>query len=498
MKKSFTILLLFAVNCLSAQFTNVMIDNSFGPNEPSITINPLNTSVMAAGSNFENYYYSTDAGATWTTGLLSSTFGQQGDPCLVADSSGNLFYVHLAGSLDRVVCQKSSDGGVSYNNGSFAWNNNALLQDKSWACTDPQNGNIYLTWSQYDNGWNPGPQDSSRIYFSKSTNGGTGFTNGMRINQFAGDCLYLDITDPHPFVGTNGEVYVTFMDSAGIRLNKSLDYGNTWLPAQPLIDAGGVYRYYNVPGVQRIRSMPYAACDRSNSAWHGNLYVSWTDQRNGINNTDVFFVKSSDGGASWSPAVKVNTDNSNHHQYRNAMAVDETNGYIYIVYYDRRNYNNDSTDVYMSKSVNGGASWTDYKISNTGFFSDGSSFDGDYIDISAHNGIVRPIWTRIDLNYSSIWTCLYNETTTGISSYNNIKKILNFTVNPNPADVVATISFSDEVEDLQGNIIDASGRNILSFSIHHQREKTIDLSNIPSGIYFVKAGMQTKKLVIEK
>lgn len=495
----FCLISFITIHHLHAQFTNVMIDNSFSPEEPSIAINPLNPEQIVAGSNTQNSYYSGDGGATWITGFINSSFTEAGDPCLTADSSGNFFYFHLVQSIDKVVCQKSTDGGASYNDGAFTSNNNSLLEDKEWAAVDPHTNNLFVTWTEYDNGFTPGPLDSTRIYFARSTDNGASFTNGLRISQHSGDCLYLDVTDPHPFVGPNGEVYVTFMDSDGIRFNKSLDTGNTWLPVQPLIDSGGKYRYNPVPGVTRIRAMPYSACDRSSSPYHGNLYVSWADQRNGVNNSNIFFIKSSDGGNNWTSAMKVNSDNSDLQQYRNAMAVDQTTGYIYIVYYDRRNYpNNDSSDVYLSKSTDGGDHWTDYKISNAGFYSNGTPFDGDYIDIAAHAGIIRPIWTKIDNFGSSIWTCLYNESTVGIASYNSANKNFNFTVNPNPANVVAVISFSNEVDNPDGVIMDASGRTISSFTLNHVREKLLDLRNFSSGIYFIKAGNLTRKLLIEK
>jgi hypothetical protein len=376
-----------------------------------------------------------------------------------------------------------------------------LLQDKEWATFDPHTNNLYVTWTQYDNGFTPGPTDSSSIYFARSTDNGSTFTEGKRINQYAGDCLWLDITDPHPFVGLNGEIYVTFMDSGGIRFNKSLDTGNTWLASPPLIETGSIYRYDSIAGVSRLRSMPYSGCDRSNSPYRGNLYVSWADQRNGngVNNSDIFLIKSTDGGTNWSAPVRVNTDSTNRSQYRNAMAVDQTNGYIYIVYHDRRNYtNDDSTDMYLSKSIDGGDHWTDYKISNSGFYTDGTQFDGDYIDIAAHNGIVRPVWTRLDGFSLGIWTCLYNETMAGVFSPQKSHGNFNFTVNPNPADYVAVISFSEEVVKLNGVINDASGRNVYSFTANHEREKIISLETLSAGIYFVKAAGITRKLIIER
>jgi len=180
------------------------------------------------------------------------------------------------------------------------------------------------------------------------------------------------------------------------------------------------------------------------------------------------------------------------------LAVDQTTGYIYIVYYDRRNYpTNDSTDVYLSKSTDGGDHWTDFKISDEGFYSDGNQFEGDYIDIAAHDGFVRPIWTTIENFASGVWTCIYNETTAGIPSTPS-QNNFNFTVNPNPADIVAVVSFSDEIKNLDGFIMDASGRTVFTFKVNHEREKILDIRDLSSGIYFVKAGNVTRKLFIEK
>ena len=56
---------------LFSQHTNVMISDQFDPNEPSIMINPRNTNQIVAGANLSNFYYSSNAGQSWTKGLIS-------------------------------------------------------------------------------------------------------------------------------------------------------------------------------------------------------------------------------------------------------------------------------------------------------------------------------------------------------------------------------------------------------------------------------------------
>ena len=53
--------------------------------------------------------------------------------------------------------------------------------------------------------------------------------------------------------------------------------------------------------------------------------------------------------------------------------------------------------------------FTNEKISDSPFTPDKSVFFGDYTNISAHGGVVRPIWTRCDGTELSIWTALINK-----------------------------------------------------------------------------------------
>jgi hypothetical protein len=46
------------------------------------------------------------------------------------------------------------------------------------------------------------------------------------------------------------------------------------------------------------------------------------------------------------------------------------------------------------------------KISTTPFDPSKFVFFGDYNHISAHNGMVRPIWTRLQDATLSVWTAL--------------------------------------------------------------------------------------------
>ena len=48
--------------------------------------------------------------------------------------------------------------------------------------------------------------------------------------------------------------------------------------------------------------------------------------------SDIWIKKSKDGGKTWSSDIKVNSDDSNHHQFLSWMTVDQSTGYLYVVY----------------------------------------------------------------------------------------------------------------------------------------------------------------------
>ena len=85
------------------------------------------------------------------------------------------------------------------------------------------------------------------------------------------------------------------------------------------------------------------------------------------------------------------------------MAVDQTNGNVYIVYYDRRSYDDLQTDVYLAYSTDGGNTFVEKKISESPFVPEDSKPFSTYINIAAHAGIITPIWTRMDNGKTSVW-----------------------------------------------------------------------------------------------
>lgn len=403
-------------------FENILIDQETdgdqGPCEPSIFINPANKNQLVAGAILNRVYTSSDGGRTWKKNTLSSSYGVWGDPAITADQKGNFYFSHLSDPsgfnwastqiLDRIVVQKSTDQGKTWNDGSFAGMHHPKDQDKQWLTTSPYNGDIYMTWTEFDQYGSGNSEDKSRILFSKSTDQGASWTEAISISRLEGDCIDDDNTTEGavPAVGVNGEIFVSWSFNEKIYFNKSMDGGKTWLKEEMAIaDQPGGWSF-DVPGINRTNGMPVTCTDLSKSKYRGTIYVNWSDQKNGKDDTDIWMIKSIDAGNSWSAPVRVNDDAPGKHNFLTWMSVDPKTGTVFVVFYDRRNYSDGNTDVYLAYSNDGGLTFENKKISKTPFTPVSTVFFGDYNNICAFDGKVRPIWTSYQAGKLSIWTAI--------------------------------------------------------------------------------------------
>lgn len=498
-----------------AQFTNVLISDINSPVEPAIAINPNNTNIMFAATNSNNIYASTNSGLTWSEDTLSSSLGVFGDASLLIDNDGYFYYFHLSnpsnGSwLDRIVCQKSTDNGVTFDDGTYFGLNGAKDQDKEWVIMDRDNETIYATWTEFDKYGDPDPVFKSRILFTKSTDLGATWSSPIKINKIDGDCIDSDETTEGavPAVGPNGEIYTAWSGPAGIRFNRSLDFGTTWLVDPILVDTQPTGWDYGISGIYRANGLPITLCDLSDGPYIGTIYVNWSDQRNGEDDTDVWLKKSTDGGNTWSDLKRVNNDSAGNQQFFTWMAIDQITGYLYCVFYDRRNHTNDMTDVYLARSTDGGESFTNIKISETPFLPTENVFFGDYTNIAAHNGIIRPIWTSLHNGDLKVWTALIDDATLSVSDEFDISFDLhqNF---PNPAKDETYVAFklkntskmSLVIYDTKGNLIASVLKNQTLNLGKHIIKIPLKKYNLQNGLYYYilqsETSRQIKKMIIK-
>ncbi len=403
-----------------AQFKNTklaeQVEGVYPPLEPSIAINRKNPKNIVAGVVLDRAMYTLDGGATWSESKLESPHGVYGDPALVSDVKGDIYYFHLSDPsrqgrendawLDRIVCQKSTDGGKTWSDGASIGNNPPKDQDKPWPTVHPRKQNVYTTWTQFDTYGLDDPNCHSNIMFSMSENKGKKWSKPLQINQNPGDCIDDDNTAEGavPAVDNLGRVFVTWASQGNIYFDRSFDGGTTWLSNDLMIAKQPGGWSMDIPGLSRSNGMPVLMIDNSKGRLRNSLYLVWADQRNGTNDTDIWFMRSTNFGDMWTQPMRINQDGPGKHQFLPWMSVDEGTGYIYIVYYDRRAYDDLQTDVYIAYSTDGGNIFKEKKISESPFIPTDTKFFGDYTNIAAHKGVVAPIWTRMDDGKTSVYT----------------------------------------------------------------------------------------------
>jgi len=423
-KFSFLLLLLlaFSFGCRSikTEFEQVKIPKpatatyDMAQVEPSIAINPNNTDELIAGTVMDDYYYSKDGGRTWKSETIECEYGVYGDPVMHIDQQGRFYYFHLSRKserrMDRIVCQYK-DGEEGEWMTSYTEPTEREAQDKHWVAECPKTGNLYLTWTQFDKYGSKKPEDSSVIMFARSIDNGKNWLKPKRISKLAGDCRDGDDTveGAVPAVRSDGTVYVVWTGPHGIRMNISKDHGETWLSEELFVtnQIGGWT--FSIPGIKRCNGLPIVKVDNSGGENDGRIYINWSDQRNGENDTDVFLIFSDDEGKTWSDVKRVNQDGANNQQFFTWMDIDQTDGNIYFVFHDRRNGKGNETGVYAAYSKDGGNSFVDFPISKNLFLPNEKHFFGDYNNIVAHNGVIRPIWPEMNKGKISLYTALLSK-----------------------------------------------------------------------------------------
>ncbi|MFZ9981657.1 MAG: glycosyl hydrolase [Cyclobacteriaceae bacterium] len=416
---------IFLLSAFSAQsqFKNVKVnqdkEGQYPAVEPSVAISPANTKNIIIGTGLNRVILSKDGGLTWLETELKSPYGVIGDPVITSDHKGNFYYFHLADPagkgkttdtwLDRIVCQRSEDGGMFWSQGTFTGFNHPKDNDKPWAAIHPKKDFIGVTWTQFDEYGSQEKTCQSNILFSKSTNQAEKWSEPVKLNKLSGDCMDDDLTamGAVPYIDFSGRIFVTWAQAGVIYLDRSFDQGETWLRSDITVarQLGGWN--ITVPGHRRSNGLPVLQGDHSGSPYNGSLYVVYADQRLG-EDTDIWFIKSPNRGDNWSEPIRVGTKSSGH-QYMPWMAVDQSTGHVYIVYYSRHGLQGNETDVYMAWSVDGGSKFNEVKISETPFIPDELVFFGDYLNISAYKGTIVPVWTRMDNGKTQIMTTIIQE-----------------------------------------------------------------------------------------
>ena len=326
-------------------------------NEPSIAVDPNNPNNIAiawrqfndVASNFREagYAYSTDGGKTWTfPGVLENNVFRS-DPVLALDPIGNFYYLSLLETFYDTLWGSSNWGQ--------AWQQVGPAEggDKEWMTIDRTNsvgrGNMYQAWSTSGNNYN-GAQ------FTRSTDGGSTWMAPINIpnNPFWGT---LD-------VGPNGECYLCGTAGSGslwfIRSSNAKNATQTpTFDIATKVNMGGQIEYGENINPGGLSGQLWIAADRSGGPTNGNIYMLGSLGVDSTDPADVMFVRSTDGGTTWSSPLRINDDPVHGNQYHwfGTLAV-APNGRLDAIWYDTRNdLTGNTSELFYSYSLDGGVTW---------------------------------------------------------------------------------------------------------------------------------------------
>jgi hypothetical protein len=376
--------------------------------EPAIAVNPANPQqVVAVFQDNAHAAYSQDAGRTWQVaeGVEPPNYRVSGDVSTAFDKQGHAFICYMAfdklgtfnywahnSSRNGLFVRRSLDGGKT-------WETNDIpviehptepgvpWEDKPYIVSDttksPFAGNLYVGWTRWT-------LTDSEILLSRSTDDGKTWSKPIEIDAHPG-LPRDDNGAAEGFAGVvapDGTLYAVWSQDDRIMLASSRDGGKTFSRARPIVHTAPTM--FAVQTLERANGFPQIAIDPRSK----RLFVAWSDYRNG--DLDVFCATSTDGGRTWTPAVRVNNDaiHDGAEQFFQWLAVDPVDGTADVVFYDRRgDPHNRKQIVVLARSTDGGRSFANYAWTDESFEA-GNVFFGDYTGLAAYGGRVYGVWTE--------------------------------------------------------------------------------------------------------
>lgn len=408
--------LLFFINA-NSQYKNIILDQNAETSrvvEPVIAINPRNTMNVVVASGLNTVYYTVDGGKNWEKAKVTSVYGAGGHAVVVCDNKGTFYYIHVADSagvgnateksLDAIISHVSEDGGKTWDAGVPIGLNPPKNQNKPWADVNSK-GEVAVAWTQYDKYRTTESDCKSVIMLSTSSNGKK-WGKPLPLSNAPGGCLDDNntVSGATPAISDDKKLFVAWATSGKIMLDRSFDNGAMWLSNDIEVAKQNGGSAVAIPGHQRVGGFPTIKIDRTKTAQKGILYLTYGEKAKDSDDTDVQFLRSSQFGDFWTSPMKIGEDKLNRPQFLPAMCIDQVTGYVYIVYYDRGEYEDNRTDVTLAYSTNNGTSFQTVRISEAPFSPDENPTLGDYISISAHKGTITPVWIRMDGDKASVVT----------------------------------------------------------------------------------------------
>jgi hypothetical protein len=206
---------------------------------------------------------------------------------------------------------------------------------------------------------------------------------------------------------TAGDIRFLASTNAGVSFgaNVQVSTGNRLPGVDRVVSCGVNNNRTTLNGNIRMLHQAWLAVDTTGSANNGNLYVVWvSDPAGATDNSDVFFSRSTNGGANWGAPVQLGGGTTTD-QFEPNVAVGGDEGTVSVAWYDRRNdtANNFNVDVFKAFSTDGGQNFGAIQRvtnQNWGVPQLNPNFDtaiancymGEYIGVAADAGRFYYLW----------------------------------------------------------------------------------------------------------
>lgn len=177
--------------------------------------------------------------------------------------------------------------------------------------------------------WYDGRNGGAEIYYKRSTDNGTTWSQDQRLTSDPSQSDYPSIAVVESLL------HVVWMENRDgdweVYYKRSTDCGATWGADVRLTAASGS-QWFPCVGAEGE-----------------NVYVVWDDGRHG-GNGEVYFRRSTDGGTTWEDEVRLTTE-SNASIYPSVSAVDS---FVHVIWEDTRTY----FDIWYKRSTDCGVTWS--------------------------------------------------------------------------------------------------------------------------------------------
>ncbi len=375
--------------------------------ESNIAVNGPNIVVSfndrSNGQSASGYSYSTDGGNTFAHSQISGPEGSKSeeDRTVEFGVDGELYHVSVAVTSEErrfLSVAKSTDSGVSFGRPVFASRGPFVFHFRSGVTVDksgnsPYRGNVYVSWTQSI------PTGGKAIAFARSTDRGDTFDPPVILSSLS----QTSSEGAMPAVGADGTVYVAYFDDSrfgteGMWIVKSTDGRVTFAPPSRAVSFTPIGLLTGGGGSVLVWSWPNLAVDKN-----GYVHVVYNGltRTDGPDRSDIYHVRSTDGGDTFGPPLKLNDDQTTTSQASPSIAAAD-DGTIGVKWWDRRNdpIHDSLTDVYMCTSTNGGQSFSkNFRITDHNWvfgpieFSPGFAYHGNHDGITADGASFFLSWS---------------------------------------------------------------------------------------------------------